>query len=191
MTVVICPGIHQPELTASFLKQLQIATASDSVSPAEEDRHSLNHSKTRLIFPAQQRPVYSSTHVREFLQQHCSAALPLMMICFSAGVVGGMAAARSWQQSGGTIKALIALDGWGVPLYGDFPIHRLSHDHFTHWSSKLLGAGSDGFYADPPVEHLELWRSPQTTQGWWEHKSQLQRITAVAFLALLLQRYGE
>lgn len=102
-----------------------------------------------------------------------------------------MAAARSWQQSGGTIKALIALDGWGVPLYGDFPIHRLSHDHFTHWSSKLLGAGLDGFYADPPVEHLELWRSPQTTQGWWEQKSQLQQITAVAFLALLLQRYGE
>jgi len=44
----------------------------------------------------------------------------------------------------------------GVPLVGNFPIHRLSHDYFTHWSSAVLGSGNDSFYADPPVEHLEM-----------------------------------
>ena len=57
------------------------------------------------------------------------------------------------------MKALIAFDGWGVPLVGNFPIYRISHDQFTHWSSELLGKGDKSFYADPPVEHLDLWRS--------------------------------
>lgn len=114
-----------------------------------------------------------------------------MLICFSAGVVGGIGAAWAWQQSGGKIKALIALDGWGVPLYGNFPIHRLSRDRFTHWSSQLLGAGADSFYADPPVEHLDLWRSPHTAQGWWVRPERQQRLTAAMFLNLLLELYGE
>ena len=64
------------------------------------------------------------------------------------------------------VKALIAIDGWGVALWGNFPIYRLSHDYFTHWSSLALGGGDKNFYADPPVGHLDLWRSPQTTRGW-------------------------
>jgi hypothetical protein len=194
MTVVICPGIHQPELTESFLKELQVARAArNPLIPTQQSRFdsSLNYPKNLLIFPAQRLPVYSAIHVREFLGQHCSMAFPLVMICFSAGVVGGIGAAWGWQQAGGTIKAFMALDGWGVPLYGDFPIHRLSHDRFTHWSSQLLGAGIDSFYADPSVEHLELWRSPQMAHGWWGQKSQLQRTTAATFLTLLLERYGE
>lgn len=192
MSIVVCPGIHQPELTESFLKGLQVGIAqSRLILPQQASDSSPNHFKNLLIVPAQQLPVYSGVHVLRFLRQHCSIQLPLVTICFSAGVVGGIGAAWGWQQSGGTIKAFVALDGWGVPLYGDFPIHRLSHDRFTHWSSQLLGAGADSFYADPPVEHLELWRSPQTTQGRWGQQSQSRRTTAAAFLLLLLERYGE
>lgn len=86
---------------------------------------------------------------------------------------------------GGQIKALIALDGWGVPLGGNFPIYRLSHDSFTHWSSALLGGGTESFYADPPVEHLELWRSPQTTKGWWNHQTPTGLKTATPTTAAL------
>lgn len=91
---------------------------------------------------------------------------------------------------GGQIRRLWAIDGWGVPLVGDFPIHRLSHDWFTYESSKLLGAGLDSFYADPTVEHLDIWRSPQTTHGWWVHSDSRQpatRTTAAAFVTALLQ----
>jgi hypothetical protein len=46
------------------------------------------------------------------------------------------------------------------------------------------------------VEHLTLWRSPQTVTGWWLHpvvgKLQTQtRLTAAEFLTMLLKRYGE
>jgi len=64
------------------------------------------------------------------------------------------------------VKAVIAFDGWGVPLLGNFPIHRISHDRFTDWSSTLWGRNDSSFYAEPDVAHLDLWRSPQTAQGW-------------------------
>ncbi len=53
-----------------------------------------------------------------------------------------------------------------MPLLANFPIYRISHDRFTHWSSSILGEGESGFYADPEVEHLDLWRSPHTCRGW-------------------------
>ena len=31
----------------------------------------------------------------------------------------------------------------------------------------LLGNGENNFYAEPAVDHLSMWRSPQTVQGWW------------------------
>ncbi|NES83160.1 MAG: hypothetical protein F6K10_18095, partial [Moorea sp. SIO2B7] len=59
-------------------------------------------------------------------------------------------------------------------------------------SSALLGAGADSFYADPEVEHLDLWRSPQTTQGWWvKHPGSQLRCSAAQFLSIFLQHYGE
>ncbi|TAE54319.1 MAG: hypothetical protein EAZ88_09445 [Oscillatoriales cyanobacterium] len=88
-----------------------------------------------------------------------------------------------------------SLVGWGVPLGGNFPIHRISHDSFTHWSSAILGGGEDSFYADRPVEHLDLWRSPQTAQGW-QISQTADRIettkpaTAATFLVHLLKQYG-
>jgi hypothetical protein len=148
-----------------------------------------------LIFPAQDYPAYSGVHILQFLGDRVPAASELIFISFSAGVVGAIAAALAWQLQGGKVKAFIAVDGWGVPLTGNFPIHRISHDYFTHWSSALLGSGLDSFYADPPIEHLELWRNPQTAQGWWVQHSEgtsetRSPTTAAVFLNHLLQRYS-
>jgi hypothetical protein len=161
MPILVCPGVHSSELTRSFLAEMD------------------NSLYDAWVFPANQPP-YSAFHILKFLYSRLAelpgrpavsavprpAQVPLLFIAFSAGVVGAIAAAHSWQGLGGQVKALIALDGWGVPLYGNFPIHRVSHDAFTHWSSALLGSGEASFYADPAVEHLTLWRSPQTVWGW-------------------------
>ena len=175
MTLIICPGIHDPVLTQGFLKGLQ-----------REPTHC-------LIFPAADSLAYSAVHIWQFIQPHLSPELPVIFISFSAGVAGAIGAAWMWQLSGGQVKAFIALDGWGVPLGGNFPIHRLSHDYFTHWSSVLLGAGEDSFYADPAVEHLDLWRSPQTVQGWRvasDTSTQARSpMTAANFLRQLIAQY--
>ncbi len=67
----------------------------------------------------------------------------------------------------------------------------------------MLGSGADSFYAEPPVEHLDMWRSPQTVEGWWVHSEvgthppsqrqspTLTRLTATHFLTMLLELYGE
>ncbi len=173
MKIVICPGIHRSHLTQCFVAELQL-------------------SDQPLIFPTEKAPVYSPLHVLEFLSSTNSIA-PLLLVAFSAGVVGAIGAARLWQKQGGSIQALIALDGWGVPLAGNFPIHRVSHDRFTAWSSAVLDEdGSDSFYADPAVDHLTLWRSPQTVRGQWIPATQdLQPVstTAASFITALLQRY--
>jgi hypothetical protein len=183
MSVIICPGIHDPALTQSFLEELH---------PKKIEN--------LLIFPVQEFPAYSALDIYNYLCNRQASspspqAPPVIFIGFSAGVVGAIGAAWLWQLSGGTVKALIALDGWGMPLSGNFPIHRLSHDYFTHWSSAVLGSGEESFYADPPVEHLELWRSPQAAQGWWVHSAEGKAetrsyTTAAQFLTSLLQRYG-
>ncbi|PSB13616.1 hypothetical protein C7B61_15095 [filamentous cyanobacterium CCP1] len=150
MSIVICPGIHPSGLTQQFLAGLGTLT------------HPV------FIFPTDRHPAYSGWHVAQFLQSHpaISEGDGVLLIGFSAGVVGAIGAATLWQGWGGTVKALIAIDGWGVPLFGKMPIYRISHDAFTHWSSALLGAGHESFYAEPPVAHLELWRSPQKVCGW-------------------------
>ncbi|MBF2020999.1 MAG: hypothetical protein IGR93_13050 [Hydrococcus sp. C42_A2020_068] len=183
MVVLICPGMHEPQLTDRFLQALR----QESIDLG-----------TPLIFPTQTYPAFSAWHIIQFLRQELMhrSDNSLLFISFSAGVVGAIGAAWAWQQSGGKILALIALDGWGVPLFGNFPIHRLSHDEFTHWSSALLGSGEDSFYADPGVEHLDLWRSPDLVRGWTIQKTvsgiqRRSRSTAAAFLALLLNRYWE
>lgn len=178
MAVLICPGIHPPELTQCFLAGLGRQAGQD------------------LVFPADRSPAYSAYHIWQFLQAQVGQE-GILLIGFSAGVVGAMGAAALWQAGAGTVKALIALDGWGVPLMGSFPIYRISHDGFTHWSSSCLGSGREGFYADPPVPHLELWRSPQSAKGWWitaateKSRETLIYTTATHFLSHLLQHYGE
>lgn len=176
MSLIICPGMHEAKLTESFLAGLQL-----KASQKPEDT---------LIFPIEDDPAYSSGHILQFLRQNHSLSSPIAIISFSAGVVGAIGAAWGWQLLGGEVTAFIALDGWGVPLTGSFPIHRLSHDYFTHWSSALLGSGEDSFFAEPSVEHLELWRQPQTVVGYWIDKSeQKTQTTAAQFLTMLLDRY--
>lgn len=149
MSIVICPGIHSPELTDSFIRGLQDQIKGDY-----------------LVLPTEFAP-YSAIAISQWLdRQPLSKTEPLSFIAFSAGVVGSIGAAKRWQTQGGRVKCLIAFDGWGMPLVADFPIYRVSHDYFTHWSSSLLGAGETGFYADPEVGHLDLWQSPSDIYGW-------------------------
>jgi hypothetical protein len=92
----------------------------------------------------------------------------VVVIAFSAGVVGAVGALQTgWlKQSGLQIEALIALDGWLVPLFVPFACYRLSHDYFTHQTSRPLGMGVLNFWAEPQVPHLELWEYPARAQGW-------------------------
>jgi len=189
MMLVICPGVHEPALTYSFLAGLQASCAGKGFQNSTAAA-TVGQSTHLRIFPAQELPPYSPFHVLQFLQQHCALDVPLILIGFSAGGVGAMGAAWGWQQQGGIIKALIAVDGWGVPVLGDFPVHRLSHDRFTQWSSGWLGAGETSFYAEPAVEHLNLWGSPQTTWGWCVVEHQRRRTTAAEFTNLLLSQHG-
>ncbi|MGB7445049.1 MAG: hypothetical protein WA919_28600 [Coleofasciculaceae cyanobacterium] len=185
MNVFVCPGIHEQQLTEEFL---EVLTGEETgILPTSSDQQV-------LIFPSQDYPPYSAVHVLDFLRSHNSIENPVIFISFSAGVVGAIGTAWGWQLGGGKVKAFIAIDGWGVPLSGNFPIHRLSHDYFTHWSSALLGAGEDSFYADRAVGHLDLWAKPDICQGWWVHPSESNRpqkrtfTTAAQFLKELLRR---
>ncbi len=188
MSVVICGGIHAPELTQKFVEGL----VGSLLSNAFDSSYLQN-----ILIPASDYSVAAFSIVA-FLRDRLGEpkeTSPLVFISFSAGVVGAIGAAWGWQLLGGRVAAFIALDGWGVPLFGNFPIHRLSHDYFTHWSSALLGSGFDSFYADPPCEHLSLWRSPQTVEGWWLPSDvgtqQKTRLSAAEFLTMLLKCYEQ
>lgn len=201
MPIVICPGFHPPELTQHFLAQIGRADAGDWVFPAERyPPYSKVHILAFVLY--QLNELYQS-EVRsiEQIRQHI-VQTPLLWIGFSAGVVGAIGAAHLWQLLGGSVTGLIAFDGWGVPLWGNFPIYRLSHDAFTDWSSALLGANADRFYADPPINHLDLWRSPQTVQGYGIYQmghprsgeplsatNTYIRTTAVDFLSALISQH--
>lgn len=183
--MVVCPGVHSPQLTESFLAAVEL----DRVGTGRI-----------CLIPGDRQPVYSPLHGLSVLQHRLGApwaAPPVLFLGFSAGVVSLAAIAPLWQALGGTVQGLIALDGWGVPLGGNFPIHRLSHDRFTDWSSALLdapldlltaAARGDRFYAEPAIAHLDLWRSPHTTTGWWHSASGSQVFTtAAACLQALIQ----
>ena len=165
MKVIICPGVHCPELTESFLYSIAKGT---------------NSYIEWLVFPTQEHPPYSPIAVYDWLNQQALMTEELLFITFSAGVVGGIGAAIALQVQGVRIKAFIAIDGWGVPLWGNFPIYRFSHDYFTHWSSSILGTGKESFYSDPAVEHLAIWRSPETCQGWIVSNDSAQKIPSSA-----------
>ncbi len=165
MKVIICPGVHSSELTESFLS-----------SVAEETKPHIEW----LVFPTDKYSSYSPFAVYDWLNQPQILTEELLFITFSAGVVGGIGAAITLKLRGVKIKAFVAIDGWGVPLLADFPIYRFSHDYFTHWSSAILGTGNESFYCDPPVEHLAIWRSPQTCQGWIVYNTSAKKIPSSA-----------
>ncbi|MCT7951512.1 hypothetical protein NG798_17045 [Ancylothrix sp. C2] len=185
---LICGGEHRPELTDSFVKQVFQAAPSASLP------------SNVIIFPSTCGPVWSPFHVLQFLEASLtsmpSEKLPaVIFISFSAGVAGAIGAAWGWQQRGGKVAAFFGLDGWGVPLAGDFPIYRLSHDYFTHWTSALLGTGDQSFYGTGATSHLQLWDMPQTVQGWWYNSASfglypVRPTTAALFLVSLLERHG-
>jgi hypothetical protein len=176
MTLVLCPGIHDPQLTQAFWQAIQ-NTASNSLREAKV--HTVNDAKSWA---------FSAMHVLQFLRQTVLRSEPLIFVCFSAGVVGGIGAAWAWQQQGGAVRAFLAIDGWGVPLLGSFPIYRLSHDRFTHLTSQPLGMGQHPFYADPGVGHLDFWRSPDQAWGWWDRDGQKLRMTAAQVICQILEQ---
>ena len=184
VSIVLCPGIHDPVLTEQFWKAIQQTQGLHS--PKADIQHAyIQHAY--IVSDAQQR-AFSPVHTLQFLHKTFPMSEPLVLIGFSAGVVGMAGAAWAWQQQGGIIRALVALDGWGVPLYGSFPIYRLSHDGFTHWSAQALGMGQTPFYADPGVAHLELWRSPDQAWGWWEKAGQRQWTNAAIVICSILSK---
>ncbi|NET08739.1 MAG: hypothetical protein F6K09_18115 [Merismopedia sp. SIO2A8] len=200
MVIVISPGFHPSALTDDFLHGLKPLMSKVLVPPREQcpaysPRHLLTFLHEQCHFAHSKRDSYSKRNSQRFSQP------PLLLIGFSAGVVSSIGVARQWHAQGGIVKALIAIDGWGVPLYGDFPIHRMSHDPWTHYSSHLLGGTHESFYAEPSVGHLEIWRSPQTTVGISTPASTVlsksclstrpYATTAAQFLRHLLQQYGE
>ncbi|MDJ0553636.1 MAG: hypothetical protein QNJ68_04180 [Microcoleaceae cyanobacterium MO_207.B10] len=181
MTVIICPGIHDPKLTDELVEGLFS-----------------NYPCNFLLVPTKDYAPYSAIDILNFLwyKKSLTTDIPLLFMAFSAGVVGTVGAAWGWQLRGGQVKAMIAIDGWGMPISGNFPIYKVSHDYFTHWSWALLGSGNESFYAYPSVEHLEIWRSPQTTKGWWLHQNSAEvetasPVTAREFIIKILEKHGE
>ncbi|MDC0835238.1 hypothetical protein POG22_19875 [Geitlerinema sp. CS-897] len=178
MTIYICPGVHDRHLSQSCVQALN-----------------LPHHRY-FVLPTDTYPPYSPFHVFQFLQQQRSPQTPsskdsLIFLSFSAGVVGAIGAAWTWRQLGGTVTAFLACDGWGVPLFGDFPIYRISHDLQTHRESAFLGAGDGRFYADPPVSHLDLWERPDLAWGWRVTPGgSRSRTTAAEFIRDRLQTHG-
>lgn len=151
MPIIVCPGVHSSELSDRFIQGIQ----------------NIMGQQDYLILPTKEYSPYSAIAIDQWLKkQQLSKAQSLTFIAFSAGVVGAIGAALAWQLQGGGVKSFVAFDGWGMPLIGNFPIYRVSHDHFTHWSSSILGTEKPSFYADPDVGHLDLWRSPESCQGW-------------------------
>ncbi|PNW55022.1 UNVERIFIED_CONTAM: hypothetical protein BEN50_08945 [Euhalothece sp. KZN 001] len=157
--IIICPGFHSPQLTADFITNLGWRNRADY-----------------LITPRSIEP-YNFPKLQQWLSQENLDHTPLFFIGFSAGVVGAMATALTWQ---GNTQGLIAIDGWGVSLAGSFPLYRISHDTFTHLTSAVLGKGEQNFYCSPAVSHLSLWQNPHLAWGWWEIKLGCQVRCSVA-----------
>ena len=185
MSIFICPGFHLPQITQSFLQELSLSNSDFILSV-----------NTRT-FKSESYTVVSAVHILQDLikaygQPH--QATPVLFISFSAGVVGALGAAWGWELLGGKVKAVIAIDGWGVPLMGNFPIHRLSHDYFTHQTSIVVNCPEDNFYADPEATHLQMWRSPSTVAGWATSAVNFpvrSHLNAAEFILMLLKRYQE
>lgn len=194
--LVICPGLHGPELTAGFVAALEGALAlaspdggglggasrqSQAIGASQGENRAQDSGGDRVLAACwtlpPELPPYSPRHVENFVQAQWQRAVqspaslapetPLIWLGFSAGVVGAIAAARQWQRRGGQVRRFIAFDGWGVPLGRAFPCYRFSHDRFTALSCEALGRSQGYFYAAPAVDHLSLWRSPDRAWGHW------------------------
>ena len=184
MVLVICPGVHSSLWTTHFLHQL--------------DEQLPDARLGRLVFPADLEYPWSPFTLRRFLADQAIAPdAPLVFLAFSAGCVAAVGTAYYWTQQGRQVSAVIALDGWGVPLVGPFVGYRLSHDAFTHQTSACLGRTVPSFYADPPVSHQKLWCNPAQVKGWQVDNSfacrenLATRTTALQFLVACLRQHSQ
>lgn len=172
--IIICPGFHPPQLTADFLNGMGWGETTDF-----------------LVVPSTILP-YDGLGMSQWLFKQVSPETSLCFVGFSAGVVGAITTAFFWENNGGTVNTLIAVDGWGVPLFGSFPIYRVSHDEFTYFTSQLLGRGKENFFCSPEVAHLDLWRNPDQVWGWWEVKLGCRvRCSAAKMINEILLKYRE
>ena len=170
MQLLISPGCHSPELTHSFLRSLRSATTPQRL----------------WLLPI----CLSPGGVPGLLHNQLTPQLdqPLHIIAFSAGVVVAYPIALAWQSMGGT-SHMIAMDGWGMPLPGKLRIYRMSHDRWTHDTTYFPSASESqgSFYADPAVEHLTLWQSPELVLGQGLIGETCQSMTAMEFIAMALK----
>ena len=170
MQLLISPGCHSPELTHSFLRSLRSAIAPQQL----------------WVLPVCLTPWGLSDLLHNQLTPQLDQ--PLHIIAFSAGVVVAYPIALAWQSMGGA-SHMIAMDGWGMPLLGTFKISRMSHDRWTHDTTYFPSApeSQGSFYADPAVEHLTLWQSPDLVLGQGVIGETCQSMTAMEFIAMALQ----
>ena len=145
LPVVICPGFNQVALTDGLVRSLPAFTR-PQVAPG---------------LPISPFDIYQ--WMSDTLGNPATQP-PIVGIGFSAGVIGLAGALLLWQQAGGKVMRLYAVDGWGVPILG-LSVIRISHDRFTHLTTLPLGAGDLNFYADPAVDHLSLWGSQNRVMG--------------------------
>ncbi len=130
-------------------------------------------------------PCWHSISIQDYVSTHIlDPTLPIIVIAFSAGVVGSLALLHSHRLAG-----LIAVDGWCVPLKSSCLMTRLSHDLDTHWNGLLFGGGSAQFYADPFVSHLDLWGDISQVRGWAGYSR--TPVTAGQFLTYSIQAMSE
>lgn len=162
ISLVLCGGFHAPHDTEGLqqlcrqspdLQALLLVVLGHDAPVAPLSAHRLRQSLDDAL-------------LRQGLSG--SPSPDLILWAFSAGCVGTVALAHHWQRYRGRVRGVFLVDGWGVPWHGSAPLHRLSHDDFTHRSSRWLGAGRADFVAQPGVPHRQLWRSPQTVMGWGE-----------------------
>jgi hypothetical protein len=120
------------------------------------------HLPDKFVIFSPPQPTWNSQHLQSWIQaQGIRSNTPLQIIAFSAGVVGASGLIAHW-----SIRQMIAVDGWCVPLWHCPQVVRMSHDLVTHWNGILFGGGKKHFYADPFVSHLDLWRDPERVMGW-------------------------
>ncbi len=167
LPVIICPGFNRAEMTEGFVRSLPSFT------------------RPRIVPSVPISPFEIYQWMTDTLGNPATQP-PIVGIGFSAGVVGLAGALFLWQSSGGKVTRLFAIDGWGVPVLG-LRVVRISHDRFTHLTTLPLGAGEINFYADPSVDHLSLWGTPELAIGfcvpWWQvAEGAGKRMSAKAFL---------
>lgn len=169
-TFFICGGVNAPENTQQMIANM-----------VQYPAFNLPTRQVQLAIS----PLEIFSIPRLWSAMECPAG-PAIFLAFSAGCIAAVGAARHWHHHGGQVLGLFAVDGWGVPLMESFPVHRLSHDRFTHLTSTLPGLGTH-FYADPAVAHLKIWQVPSQVHGLSTPHG--ETTTAARFLADWIEHY--